>query len=355
MRGPPLIFFCLLAITAAASDSTDPQALHPSTNALPKPRPPLTPPAWANEVLNEAGRQQERASGWVRSSAEWLDRFFFNLSAPVHARRNPTFDRFFDDRRLDSSEQDTVLRLSPGMTLKEGEGIDASFRFSLRLHLPRFEDQVDLVIANFGRDDAVDDTFRTGRFNDSPLEEETDRSISLRTTVRETRRLRLSFNAGLNFRPEPVPKLAARLRLEEREGIYTRRLSPSLIWDQRDGFGQNARLDFERQPAPDWKQRASTFFLWSETSEGVQASETLSFMHTPSRKRTHAIHLGATGKLEPSTHMTAYIIRYNHYRSIYRNWAYLEIEPGLQFPRERDWEATPFINIQLHILLGAVR
>jgi hypothetical protein len=342
-----VILLCLMAGNALADT--------PSTTreeATPAPQPAT---GRVHGILTGANHHQEQVSDWVRRTATRLDRFFFNLSAPSHARRNATFDHFFDDRGLDSSEQDTVLRLSPGVTIKEGEGTDATFRFSLKLHLPRFENQADLVIANFGQDDSVDDTFRTGRFSDSTLEEETDRSISLRATVRETRRLRLSLSTGVNFRPEPVPTLAARLRLEDRDGIHVRRLTPTLFWDQRDGFGQNARLDIERHPSPEWKQRASTFLLWSETSEGIKASETLSLIHAPSRRRVQSLHVGATGKLEPSMKMTAYIVRYNIYRLIYKNWVYLEVEPGLQFPRERDWEATPFINIQLHVLLGAVR
>jgi hypothetical protein len=312
-------------------------------------------PEWFQQMLAGTGRQQERWSGWITRTATRLDRFFFNLSAPSHARRNATFDHFFDDRGLDYSEQDTVLRLSPGVTIKEGEGTDPSFRYALKLTLPRFESRVDLVIANFARDDTVDDAFRTGRFNDSILEEETDRSISLRATVRETRRLRLSLSTGVNFRPEPVPVISARLRLEERDGIYVRRISPTLFWDERDGFGQNARIDFERHPTPAWKQRSSTFFLWSETSDGVQASQTLSLFHAPSRRRVHSLHAGVTGTLEPSAVVTAYIVRYNLYRLIYKNWVYLEVEPGVQFPREREWEATPFVNIQMHVLLGALR
>ncbi|HMP73521.1 MAG TPA: hypothetical protein PKE55_09700 [Kiritimatiellia bacterium] len=346
--GHLVILLCLMAGYTLAAGA--PSTTHEKSEPAPQPA-----TGRVSGILTGANLQQQRASGWVKRTATRLDRFFFNLSAPSHARRNATFDHFFDDRGLDSSEQDTVLRLSPGITVKEGEGTDASFRFSLRLHLPRFENQADLVIANFGQDDTVDDTFRTGRFSDSLLEEETDRSISLRATVRETRRLRLSLSTGVNFRPEPVPTLAARLRLEEREGIHVRRLTPALFWDQRDGLGQNARLDFERHPSPEWKQRASTFLLWSETSEGIKASETLSWIHAPSRRRVQSLHLGATGKLEPSTIMTAYIVRYNFYRLIYKNWVYLEVEPGVQFPRERDWETTPFVNIQLHVLLGAVR
>lgn len=305
--------------------------------------------------MEGTNREQERWSDWVTRTANRIDRFFFNLAAPSHARRNATFDHFFDDRGLDYWEQDTVLTLSPGITIEEGEGTDPSFQFSLKLRLPRFENRVDLVIANFGRDDTVDDAFRTGRFSDSILEEETEGSISLRATLRETRRLRFSLSTGLNFRPEPVPVISARLNLEDRDGIYVRRISPTLFWDERDGFGQNARIDFERHPNPEWKQRARTFLLWSETSEGVRASQTFSLFYAPGRRRVHSLHAGATGSLEPSALVTAYVIRYNLYRLIYKNWVYLEIEPGVQYPRDRDWEETPFINIQLHLLFGATR
>jgi len=342
------MLLCLIIGSTVAAELPEP--------TLPETAPePATTRGRVQYMIEETGRQQERWSDWIVRTANRLDRFFFNLSAPSHARRNATFDHFFDDRGLDYTEQDTVLRLSPGLTIKDGEGTDPSFRYALKLHLPRFENQVDLVIANFARDETVDDAFAPARFNDSILEEETDRSISLRATVRETRRLRLSLSTGINFRPEPVPVISARLRLEERDGIYVRRITPTLFWDERDGFGQNARIDFERHPTPVWKQRSSTFFLWSETSEGVEASQTFSVFHAPNRRRVHSVHAGATGTLEPSAIVTAYIVRYNLYRLIYKNWVYLEIEPGVQFPREQDWEATPFINIQFHVLFGAMR
>lgn len=302
IRTYPVVLFCCLAGSGLASEPSLPSAAGPASVFR-------FDPQRAQEISEAAERQQEQLSGRVERAADRLDRFLFNLSAPSNARRDATFDRFFDDRRVDVSEQGTVLRLSPGVALKSGDGLDATFRTAVRLHLPRFENQVDLMIANFGEDDSADDSFRTGSLSETPLEEETDASIRIRAILQETRRLRFSVSAGVNLRPQPVPTLSARLRLEEREGIYVRRLTPTLIWDGRDGFGQNTRLDLERHPAPEWKQRSRTFLLWSETSEGIRASQTLSLMHTPNRTRFHALHAGASGMLEPSTKVTEYVIR----------------------------------------------
>lgn len=300
-------------------------------------------------------RTYREGSGWVRSTATWLDRHLVTLLTPPRERRDPVFDAFFGNREFESTVNRSQVSIRPGLEVKEGEAIDPNLRFSARLHLPRSKNRVNLIIENFEEDENVLDEFQPSRFAQTDREAETERSIRLQAELRRTRRVRVSGTAGVSFRPEPVPKLGLRLHTQHRdEQPWVANTRSTGFWDADDGFGLRTRLNLDYLAIPNWQTQVSTSFLWSEASEGVDAGQTYSVFHRPSQRRAYAVKVAYSGKVEPYQDIDVVSLRLNSRRLLHSNWIYLEVEPGVEFPRDRDWEAVPFLNLELEFILGSL-
>lgn len=338
---PPLrlgltIGLLLTALSAAAQPTTNqpPPAPEPGGN-------------WLN-------RGYEQTSEWVSDTAEWIDHNVVTLLTPPQERRDPTFDSFLGNREVEENANRSSVRIRPGIGLLDGENPDYDIRFSARIHLPRSENRANLIIANFEEDENVLEDFRTSRFDQTLREQETQRSIQLQADLRKTARAKLTGKIGMSFRPEPVPKVELRLRTWYTGERIATRLTPAGFWDGDDGFGLKARYEIEKSTSTNWLHRLSTSTLWSESSEGVDAGQTYSIYFRPSKRRAYSVHIGCSGKLEPYQDIDLVSLRFASRRLIHSNWIYLEVEPGVQFPRERDWKETPFFNLQLEFILGAL-
>lgn len=327
-----LILLCLSLRRAAAAE-------------LIEPTDPPPPDGWLT-------RGYDAASEWVYDAADWMDDNVVSLLTPPRERRDPTFDTFFGNREVEADENRSSVRIRPGLAVKDGESVDPDVRFRARIHLPRSERRVNLIIENFEEDDNVLEDFRVSRFDQTLREQETERAIRIQADLRKTERLRLSLGTGLSFRPEPVPKIELRLRASSDRPPYAARIIPAGFWDGDDGFGLKGRLEFDHKTSESWMYRFATSTLWSESSEGVDAGQTFALFYRPSRRRAYSFSAGVSGKVEPYQDIDLVDVRLGSRRLIHSNWIYLELEPGIQFPRERNWKETPFFNIELEFILG---
>jgi hypothetical protein len=293
-----------------------------------------------------------RASKWFLNRVDALDRYLTNVFRSPERRTEPTVERFLGARGVDEFSQNSRIRVSPGVSWKEGEGFDADVRLAAKLDLPRFENRMQLIIENFSEDENVLDDLRNQRFTRTPVEEESGGSVRVRVKLRESKRFHSSADAGLSFRPDPVPKSRLRFLAEGRRGPWVARATETLFWDSDDGFGERTRFDFDHRKT-NHAERLSTSILWSESSEGVQLGETLGFLRKLSGRRAAGLKLGFSTHLEPVAAMDKYFV-FGVFRSlIHRDYLFIEIEPGIEWPDDRDWKETPYINIQFDFMLGA--
>ena len=345
MHAPPR---CLLALAFLLAASTLLRAETNATEAI------VEESLLPGPVTGFTDRHHHHFSTWFLKTADSLDRYLEELLTPPERRKPETFDQFLGDRRFLQPEQKSRLRLSPGLSLKDTEDVDVGMKVSAQLDLPRMEDRLDIIIQNFTEDPGVIDEVRNSRFAQTPLEEQSSGSVGLRLRGKQTDHLRTWVDGGLSFRPEPIPKVRGSLRLENKGEHWGARATQSVFWNSRDGFGEKTWFDLDYREKGVHLERLTTSVLWSETSDGVQAGQSLNVYRYLSRKRLIGGKVSATGYLEPTASMFKYTVAGLWRTAIHRNWIYMEIEPGVEFPDDRDWKETPFINIQFDILLGDI-
>jgi hypothetical protein len=315
---------------------------------------PVLPPPATNGVMNRIDRGRDTLSGHVVVAGDRIDRY---LERAFRSRRRPTseqLEQFLSASELMDQAAGTRVIVSPSLEWGEGGTVDTHFRFSAKLQLNRLKGRLQLILNNVDEEDVLE-SYSQVRSPEERLDRDDDSTASLRLNLADRVRFKSSVDAGLRFRPEPVPRL--KLRGEARTRFHSWRVSLRQLgfWDSDDGFGEKTSLRFTR----DWRKtylfNAVSSAVWSETSEGVDLGQTASFYWFVKKTRSIGVKLGVAGHTEPSAIVDLYTVRFPFRQRIRKNWVFMEIEPGIDYPNEEDFSASPLITFRLEFILGHTR
>ena len=294
----------------------------------------------------------ETISRYVTEAGDRVDEFLTDVFDIKDDPRSETFDRFYGDRRVEEEAKITRLKISPRVEFKDAQPAEFDVKFSIKLKLPRLKDRVQLIVDNLREDEEILDELQTKVNSNQDILTEGDSSASVRVLLKETMNFRATFDTGLKFDPEPIPRVKLRLRAHRPLKHWTPRFTQSFFWESDDGFGEKTQFDLERERSNRYLLRLTTSALWSETSRGVEVAEILSYYYFISNRRAIGFRTGVIGHVEPHDRIDTYFVRIPFRQKIYKNWIFLEIEPGLDFPIERDYETTPLIQIKFDFMFG---
>lgn len=114
-------------------------------------------------------------------------------------------------------------------------------------------------------------------------------------------------------------------------------------WIEADGFGEKTRGDLNYALTETSRLRARTEALWSESSRGVDLLEDLSWLKKFTDRTYAGVAASVTAFTDPSWTPDVYKLALRYRQLIYEDWLYMEAEPGLEFPEERDYKTIPYI------------
>lgn len=327
----------LLAGTAAAATNEAPESA------------PLAP------ETNLVDRGHRRVSGFLLDLVDGLDHFLHDSVAGEDEEPSRLILQFYGDRYLRShSASASYITITPEVTFSDDPVVKTDIDFSARLRLRRLSDRLELFVDRFDDDEDLLDGV-LGRVNQRLRDNDDEGGAGLRYRLPEYFSLRSSVSASVRLKPEPVPRIRLRSRLHLQMGAWQARLGETLFWESDDGVGEKTQLEFIRPLGTVTVFRSSTAAVWSETSEGVDLGHAVVWSHHLSRRRVISLRAGVAGHTEPSAIVDLYSVRTTWRQRIYRDWIFLEIEPGVDFPNDEDFETVPLLSIRFDVVLGAVK
>ncbi len=331
-----LSFFFVCLLGAAHLAAAEPAA-------APEAKPPY-------RFIDTIDRYHEAVCCFVINASEgadtWLASRFRDSSQPARPER----PRLVYDTAMLPYETGSQLILSPYITERKTDGIAAGLRVSGKLQLPRLSERVDLV---FDSDYDEGDLTPEIRSADRTKKSSDERGIAnLRLRLSDNLKVRPSLELGLKFKPDPRPRIGFRLKIVHENELFTTRFVQRVFWETHDGWGERSSFDVERMIRDEYLVRLNTSVLWSETSNGVRGGETFQFYRFLSNRRAFGTKLGMYGTLEPSVHIETYSARVSWRQRMHRDWLFIKIEPGFDWPHNRDYKITPTIEVMLDIVFG---
>jgi len=246
-------------------------------------------------------------------------------------------DSFFGDEREDEELASSNLRFGLSNTFLELEPAKSRIFLRGKVVLPRLERRVQLVFE--GTDD--------GSLSDTADQKA---SSSIRYTIKDTKKKKFSLSTG--FRGGLTdPHIFTRLRLSKKinRGDWLTRVTPSLVYDTRDGWEAVLRIDNEQEMGENLFFRSTTQPIWSDRKIGLVLRQDFTVFKRLSPLRYLAFDWlnefvnAEHNKLELTK------LRLRHRRAIWRDKMFLEFAPGLRFADEHEhrlqWEG--FITLEM--------
>lgn len=302
-------------------------------------------------------RTHESVSEYIIEKADDLDENLNRLLLPEEMEPNQHFDRFFGDRNLMETNSRARIELGIGVGWSEKDGFEFDHDFSGKLDLPRTEKRLKFVFDNLNEEENSLAAFNRGQRisqRDSLREDEATGSASIQAALGEIFNIRFTADAGLDFKPEPVPDIKLSAGIPWKWGKTEYRFRQRFFWESDDGFGEKTSLKITRFFGDQFYVQSVTAGVWSETSEGVDLGQTLLMRHSFREDSTLGASFGAQAHTEPDTKIDLYLVRFSLQVPIYKNWIYLKIEPGADFDAAYDWEFSPLIFIKTEYYFGRI-
>jgi len=299
-------------------------------------------------------------------SHRYLSRRVLRLAESINNAISSTFGRDEEDDALTRrfygnlvtayQVEGSHIRVTPRLIMTEGEDNEYKLDFSARLRLHDISDRLRLDADSYDTDyDTMEDIFSTRYRRVIERERGEGATAGLTYFFSDHVKRKLSLSTGLKFRPEPSPKIRLRGLVRKTFDIWSTELRQSVFWSEKEGFGEKTEFTLDRPSGAIDLIRLRSSLVWSELSHGVDWGQFASYYARFSSRRSAALKLGVRGYSRPSWITDQYLVRVAYRQRVHRDWLFLEIEPGLDFFREDDFEMTPLINIKLEIVIGSVK
>jgi hypothetical protein len=288
------------------------------------------------EAIDE---RHEQLSRRVLATADWLD-------------------AFFADERLDAEAQETRLVVGFSLFAEDSRGLRFDLASRFHLSLPFASERLQLVFSGdpddgIGTDPIPRQELRR-RLRD---QREQTVTVGLRYQLRQTLRSNSSLRAGLRVRNgNPVLLLEPRYRQDAPVGAcWLFRFTQRFAAYSDDTYEVRSTFDLERPLAEISDElffRITVEGNWYSDRIGYEPALHLNLFQTLSPRRAIDYRLSTLFQSRPNYRRESTVLSVLYRQKLGRDWLYGELAPQLAFPRERHFQPTAGIMLNLGVILG---
>jgi hypothetical protein len=289
------------------------------------------------EAIDEGHEQISRR---VLASAQWIDSFFAS-------------------ERLDAEAQETRLRLGFSLFAEDSEGVEFDLATGFHLSLPFASERLQLVFSGDPEDNIGSDTVARQELR-RRLREQREQTISVGLRYQWRHRLlsNASLRGGVRVRDGSlVLLLEPRYRQDIPFGdSWLFRFTQRLIAYSDDTYEVRTIFDLER-PLPELSEafffRLTTEGNWLSDEPGYGYAVHLNLFQTLSPRRVLDYRISNYFQTRPNDRRESTVLSILYRQMLGRDWLYSEVAPQLAFPRERNFQPTLGILLNMGVILGS--
>lgn len=337
------LLFPLELLGAEQTVPQTPEAVQ-TPETVPTPQPVLLTPETApqkpkSDRFDSMESSRDYLSGKITSFASYLDRFFGG-------------DRHYQE------SNGSVLQMD--LSKLNGYGSDHKFDLATRLNLrlPVTEGRLHLLLeTDPERNIITEPTPATGK-SAVPGQVDVPKSVALaaRYATAEENVWHFSTDFGIKFPIPPKPFVRSRASYAVPLGSQWRlKAEESVYWFNTLGAGETTQLDFERIISPPLLFRATSIAIWLNDKQNFDMRQDLSVFHTLNDRTALLYQASAIGVSNPQHQMTDFVVLVLYRYRMHQEWLFFELSPQLHFPRDRQYQYSPALNMRLEILFDESR
>ncbi|MBM9537554.1 hypothetical protein [Desulfobulbus alkaliphilus] len=256
-----------------------------------------------------------------------------------------SIDQFFGDDRFDDENRRSRLFTGIGVKYEQEEGFSLVTDLSLRIALPRLENRLLFFVDGFVIDDDPDSisyVFETAK--------ESDSDVGLRRIFSrdEFRSLNTDIGIRLGSTSQVFGRVRGRLLIPM--DLWQLQLSQRVTWFTSDGLVTTSEVRFDRPMANDYLFRSTTSLTWEENESGWTPEQSLALFKELSPRRSWRLVLAGTWPESPHTTAANYSTILTYRQRLHRDWLFLDIAPGVEFPQENNYHANALITAKFEVI-----
>lgn len=252
-------------------------------------------------------------------------------------------DSFFATERADDEFGRSRIRIRTNFDVREREKSDLNIRYRINIRLPKLEERFKWKFEN-GEDKAQTEESKK-------VTEQAPESTWAYPLIKDW-----IFNSDLGISAAIPPRLIARARLRRNfpTGDFIHRFVEQVTYITDDsGLVEETSLESDRIIKENLIFRFINAKIWRIIDKDFSTTHGPTFLHQLSPNDALSYGLTMSSIIDESVwfvdNYQAYV---NYRRNLYRQWAFLDIIPGIDFPKSWSFRRTPFISFQIELLFG---
>lgn len=249
-------------------------------------------------------------------------------------------DLFFADQRADDELARSRIRLRQSYEVRERELMKDETQIRLNLRLPNLEERFKFEVEKEAKKEEKDKKKKDEAKKDA-IANELNKNWQYRADI------------GTVASIPPRVFFRNRLRKNWETGEIIHRFVEEVSWFSDRDWEQNTSVDSDLSISEETLLRFTNSSDWKITRKDFSTS------HGPSLRQRLSENDGVSYSFSTSTvvekgvwYVDGHRLAANYRRNLYKQWIYLDVIPGLAFPKKWHFRRTPFFGIQLEALFG---
>jgi hypothetical protein len=260
-------------------------------------------------------------------------------------------DSFFGSERNFQESNDSVFQLDTSRVM--GYGGEHNFVVSAmaNVRLPSAEKQLHLVFETDPDKNAIIDP--TLSQLEPANEPATPKSIAaaLRFVMEDTERWHLSTDAGLKFHGlSSAPFVRARASFAVPMDKWQLNLTETAFWFNTIGAGETTQLELDRSISESLLFRSTSAAAWLNDTQNFDLRQNLTVFQEIDERTAMEYQASVVGVSNPVTQVTDNVISVLYRYRLHQQWMYFNFNPQMHFPRDRNFQLSPQLNLKLEML-----
>ena len=294
-------------------------------------------------VSSPAEEPQDRTIPILESAQK-----LFGTNANFAANR---LDSFFATERADDEFGRSRIRIRSRYEIRERAAADQNNQYRINLRLPHLEEK--FKYDHYKNDVEIKKIKEEEKAIKDKKKADDERSLLEKDKINEG----WIFNSDIGVSAAIPPKLITRARVRKNivTGSLIHRLSEQLTYiTDESGLVEETSVESDHIYTEDFIFRFVNYKRWQVLKKDFKTNHGPTFLHRMTKD--DAFVYGFTMQTivkDGIWYTTNYRLSTNYRRNLYKQWIYLDVIPGLDFPKEHSFRRTPFIIVQLELLFGS--
>lgn len=257
-------------------------------------------------------------------------------------------DSFFATERADDEFGRSRVRIRSIYNVRERAVADLNNQYRINLKIPHLEDKFRF---SYRKEDNKKDKKDKNEAQPEQLTQEEERE-----KLKEQGLYRgWLFNSDIGVSAAIPPRLITRARVRKNlvTGTLIHRFVEQLTYiTDESGLVEETRIDSDHVFSEDLVFRFVNFKRWQVLKKDFVTNHGPTLLHRLTEDDAFNYGLTMTSVIDDEWFVSNYTFSINYRRNLYRQWVYLDVIPGIDFPKEWSFRRTPFITLQIEFLFG---